>query len=52
MVPIYSVLSFLSLTAVKVSVVFDVPRDMYESYVIYNFLVSFQATRRGGGGGG
>lgn len=38
MVPIYAIDSFLSLVFVKQSILFDVPRDCYESFVIYNFM--------------
>lgn len=38
MVPIYALDSFLSLCFISLAVVFEVPRDVYESYVIYNFL--------------
>ena len=38
MVPIYAVDSFLSLCFIRVAILFEVPRDVYESYVIYNFV--------------
>lgn len=38
MVPIYAVDSWLSLIFIHDSLYFDVPRDIYESYVIYNFM--------------
>ena len=38
MVPIYAVESFLSLCFIRVAILFEVPRDCYESYVIYNFV--------------
>ncbi|KAJ8602811.1 hypothetical protein CTAYLR_002584 [Chrysophaeum taylorii] len=38
MVPIYALDSFLSLCFINLAVMFEVPRDVYESYVIYNFL--------------
>ncbi|KAJ1460849.1 organic solute transporter Ostalpha-domain-containing protein [Pelagophyceae sp. CCMP2097] len=38
MVPIYALHSFVSLCFVSVAIFFEVPRDVYESYVIYNFV--------------
>ena len=38
MVPIYAMNSFLSLCFIEYAPVFDVPRDVYESYVLYNFV--------------
>eukprot|EP01095_Lingulamoeba_sp_RSL-Kostka_P008957 TRINITY_DN3054_c3_g1_i1.p1 TRINITY_DN3054_c3_g1~~TRINITY_DN3054_c3_g1_i1.p1 ORF type:complete len:397 (+),score=122.09 TRINITY_DN3054_c3_g1_i1:61-1251(+) len=39
MVPIYSIDSWLSLTFPKAAVYFDVLRDCYEAYVLYQFFV-------------
>ena len=38
MVPFYAVTSWLSLTDRENSIYYDVPRDCYEAWVIYNFL--------------
>ena len=38
MVPIYAINSFLSLCFIQYAPIFDVPRDVYESYVLYNFV--------------
>ena len=39
MVPIYSVTSFISMVAPSVSIYFDLFRDCYEAYVLYQFFV-------------
>ena len=38
MVPIYSVTSFISMVAPSVSIYFDLFRDCYEAYVLYQFF--------------
>lgn len=38
MVPIYAGDSFLSLCFIRWAVYFEVPRDAYESYILYNFV--------------
>ena len=38
MVPIYALDSFLSLCFIPLAPVFEVPRDAYEAYVLYNFV--------------
>ena len=38
MIPIYAILSFLSLCFNDQTLWFDVPRDLYEAYILYNFF--------------
>jgi len=37
-VPVYAIDSFLSLVFSNMALIFHVPRDIYESYALYNFL--------------
>src|SRR3989338_9464187 len=39
MVPVYAVLSFFSLLAVHYSLVFDLIRNCYEAYLLYQFFI-------------
>eukprot|EP00629_Pelagomonadales_sp_RCC1024_P008370 CAMPEP_0119266998 /NCGR_PEP_ID=MMETSP1329-20130426/5298_1 /TAXON_ID=114041 /ORGANISM="Genus nov. species nov., Strain RCC1024" /LENGTH=421 /DNA_ID=CAMNT_0007266903 /DNA_START=118 /DNA_END=1380 /DNA_ORIENTATION=- len=38
MVPIYAIDSYLSLVFIQWAILFEVPRDAYEAYILYNFF--------------